>query len=178
MAEHPGDKGQMTIGSGMSVDKDSPVVETIGVIQELDAAISVVESASSSPIVRDALLPVRRALQQLGEQVSSDRSSLLAPMDVERVEILIRALEGDLQARAKPASIVRPLAAAFAEVAGAQCRRAERRLFTLSEVRHSTELSEGHRATTQQFQYALQYLNRVSDLLALIAESECRATPR
>jgi cob(I)alamin adenosyltransferase len=65
-----GDQGQTGLGSGLRVDKDSPPIETLGAIDELNSWIGVLLSLSKTPRVKQIFTLVQHDLFDLGAQIS------------------------------------------------------------------------------------------------------------
>ncbi|EHK54802.1 ATP:cob(I)alamin adenosyltransferase [Allomesorhizobium alhagi] len=165
----PGDAGQTRLASGLLVDKDSPTIETLGVLDELNASIAVVQAVSAFPEQHAILARVRAVIQEIGNLIAAGRSAVLSPKEVEELEVQIRNVRVTSESQPHAVPPVGSLSAAFSEVARAQCRRAERRLLTLSELPFSAPGLGDYPIDRPQFQHALRYLNRLSDFLALTA---------
>lgn len=167
-----GDQGQTGLGSGARVDKDSPPIETLGAIDELNSWIGVLVASTSEPAVRETLLLVQHDLFDLGAQISVPGTKLLSRAHLVRIEQsfdLINSELGMLKEFILPGGA---LSSAFAHVARTVCRRAERRLFSLSEIERQAEGLSGHAPTGEN--YGLSYLNRLSDLLFVASRLENR----
>jgi cob(I)alamin adenosyltransferase len=106
--------------------------------------------------VRDCLVGIQHDLFDLGGELSVPGHALIAAGQVERLE---RAIDRYNDALPPLKDFILPggtRAAALAHVARAACRRAERRLVAL----HASEPLPPH---------LLHYLNRLSDLLFVLA---------
>lgn len=168
-AAHPGDRGQTRMGSGMMVDKDSMPIETIGAIEELRAWISVLLSLSGAPQLQ-GLSAVQGDLTALVDQIGKPGTPLLSQQSLDRLDAAVERLDADLAANGPNAIVGALPTSAFAQLAHAVCRRAERRLFELSRFTTIVDtllLSEGD-TDAEGDDLALAYLNRLSDLLHLI----------
>lgn len=167
---HPGDRGQTRMGSGMMVDKDSMPIETIGAIEELRAWISVLLSLSGSPQLQ-GLRAAQDDLSVLVDQIGKPGTTLLSQQSLDGIDAAVERLEADLAANGANAIIGALPTSAFAQLAHAVCRRAERRLFELSRFNTIVDtllMSEGEGEADTGDDLALAYLNRLSDLLHLI----------
>lgn len=152
-----GDDGSTGLGSGARVAKDSARVEAYGTIDELNSAIGVVIATPGVP--EDARACLARIQHQLfdlgGELAVPDRTVI----DDGMVTALEAALDGFNAALPPLKDFILPggsPGAASCHVARSVCRRAERRGWTLARSEPVNPAS-------------LRYLNRLSDLLFVLA---------
>jgi cob(I)alamin adenosyltransferase len=160
-----GDGGTTGLANGSRVAKDAPRIEAIGAVDELNSALGVLLAESLPDAVRACLDEVQNDLLDLGGELSVPGHPIMSKAHVERLE---RELDG-LNAGLSPLKdFILPggsRAAAATHVARAVCRRAERRVVTL--------------ARRQKVAPALlSYLNRLSDLLFVVARALNRAAGR
>ena len=151
-----GDDGSTGLGDGSRVDKDNLRIEAIGAVDELNSSIGVLLSEELPDTVAPALTAIQHDLFDLGGELSIPGTSLLKAGRVAVLEQLLDALNAELSPLQEFILPGGTRAAAACHLARAVCRRAERRLYSLS--RHETI----NRAT-------LEYLNRLSDLLFVTA---------
>jgi cob(I)alamin adenosyltransferase len=161
-----GDEGETSLGGGQRVAKDSARVTAYGTVDELNACLGVALAQGLSPRLDGALRPIQNELFHLGSDLcflEDDKARLQLPQiesrHVERLEALIDELNqvvGPLQNFILPGGS--PGAAAL-HVARTVCRRAERTAVTLARVEAIGP-------------YVLTYLNRLSDLLFVMARYE------
>jgi len=152
-----GDDGTTGLGDGSRVPKDDARVEAYGSVDECNSAIGVVLAISGLPAdVRDALVAVQHELFDLGGELCIPGHRAIQAEQVARLEKVL----DDFNERLPPLKeFILPgggTAAAACHLARAICRRAERRSWALA--RTQTVAAE-----------PLQYLNRLSDLLFVIA---------
>jgi len=151
-----GDDGTTGLGTGRRVPKDHPRMQAIGDVDELNSAIGVLRAQSLPSGVDEVLGRIQHALFDLGGELSLEDRALLARDRVTDLELQIE----DWNARLPPLKdFVLPtgnMAVASAHLARAICRRAERSLVRLS---HEERV----------FETSLKYLNRLSDLLFVLA---------
>lgn len=165
IATRTGDDGTTGLLFGGRVPKDDPRVEAVGRLDEFNAALGLAK-VSADPALRANLETVQRALVPLmGEVGTADTARYRADVrfphldepDLARVDALVADLEGrglKFDGWATPGGT--PGAAAL-DLARVAARRAERQLVTL-------------RAAGQPVRaLLLQYVNRVSDALWLLA---------
>jgi cob(I)alamin adenosyltransferase len=157
-----GDDGTTGLGDGKRVAKDSARVNAYGTVDELNSALGVVLAQSLPGPVRDALTEVQHELFDLGGELCIPGSEMIQEADITRLE---RRLDGFNEALPPLKDFILPgggAAAAHCHVARTVCRRAERELVTLSH--HDAVRGE-----------AIRYLNRLSDLLFVLARVLARA---
>lgn len=160
-----GDDGNTGLFGGGRVEKDHPRVEAYGDVDELNAALGMARAVELMPRIDEVLVPIQRDLFSIGALLATPNREKMheqlskARIDDERIAELERAI--DLCERELPplrAFIIpggTPKAGAL-HVARTVCRRAERRVVTLS---RDVELPE----------LVVIYLNRLSDLLFMLA---------
>lgn len=158
-----GDDGTTGLGTGARVVKYDLRVMAYGSVDEANAAIGIARLHLADEPLLDAILNrVQNDLFDLGADLCTPAAANEAPGDalrivlaqVERLEQDIDALNGEL---APLTSFVLPggtPAAAHLHLARTICRRAEREMVELS---HSADEAVG--------KPAIQYMNRLSDLL-------------
>lgn len=152
-----GDDGTTGLGDGSRTPKDSVRVEAYGTVDEANSTIGVVLAVDAVPDdVRRCLTEVQHDLFELGGELCIPGHSAVTQSFVERLERDLDAFNADLP-RLK--EFILPgggPAAAACHLARTIVRRAERRTQTLAG-------SEDVRPE------AIRYLNRLSDLLFVIA---------
>jgi len=160
-----GDEGDTALFGGGRVPKDDARVEAYGDVDELNASLGLARSIEMMPRIDEVLVPVQRDLFAIGALLATpDRDRMReqlskARIDAERIAELEHAID-DCERELEPLrSFIIPGGtpkAAALHVARTVCRRAERRVVTLA---HDVELPE----------LVVQYLNRLSDLLFMLA---------
>jgi len=158
-----GDDGTTGLGDGTRVAKDSLRVDAYGTVDEANSAIGMVLATASVPQdVRVALTDVQHDLFELGGELCIPGYSAIHEDFVERLEKELDALNADLPALKEFILPGGGEAAAACHLARTIVRRAERITTTLAGV--ETVRPE-----------VLKYLNRLSDLLFVIARVLARA---
>jgi cob(I)alamin adenosyltransferase len=158
-----GDAGETSLGDGSRVPKTDPRIEAYGTVDELNSLLGLVLSCELPAEFRPWLEQVQNDLFDLGADLAvpleDERERLrVTPGQVEGLEELCDRVNEELQPLK---SFVLPggtEAAARLHLARAVCRRAERR---------SAALADGHEVNPS----ALAYLNRLSDLLFILARA-------
>lgn len=152
-----GDDGSTGLGDGRRVAKDDPRVEAYGSVDELNSAIGVVLARPGLPAaVRDCLTAVQHRLFDLGGELCLPGHQAI---DEAAVTALEQALDGFNRDLPPLQEFILPGgsdAAAACQLARAICRRAERRTWRLARDEPVNEA-------------ALKFLNRLSDLLFVVA---------
>lgn len=152
-----GDDGTTGLGDGSRVPKDDPRVEAYGCVDECNSSIGVVLAVPGLPAdVRDLLLNVQHELFDLGGELCIPGHRAIQAQHVTALETWLDAFNERLPPLKEFILPGGGAAAAACHLARAICRRAERRSWTLA--RAQTVAPE-----------PLQYLNRLSDLLFVIA---------
>lgn len=157
-----GDKGTTGLGDGSRTDKDSLRVEAFGSVDELNSLIGLLATHDLPERIARELVDIEHDLFDIGGELCIPGHSVVTDRQVERLECLLDALNEDL---APLKEFILPggaPAAAVCHLARTVCRRAERRVVSLAREEAISEPG-------------LRYLNRLSDLLFVMARSINRA---
>jgi cob(I)alamin adenosyltransferase len=159
-----GDDGTTGLGDGTRTDKDSLRVEAFGTVDEANSAIGVVLAAEPVPDdIRACLTEVQHDLFELGGELCIPGHAAIEDSFTERLERELDRLNADLPPLKEFILPGGSQAAAACHLARTIVRRAERRVSSL----HKVEPVRGEVA---------RYLNRLSDLLFVVARVLARAT--
>ena len=166
IATRTGDKGMTSLMYGRRVDKFDLRVEAYGTVDELNAALGLARAHAQLVFIQTALLVIQKQLVALmGElavahedrkRYANDKYPKLTPEMLHHLDELVARIEGEkitFEGWATPGASV---ASAALDVARTVCRRAERLVARLAVV-NQIDLLE------------IKYLNRLSDLLWLLA---------
>jgi cob(I)alamin adenosyltransferase len=152
-----GDDGTTGLTGGSRVPKDSPRIEAIGAVDELNSAIGVVLAVPDlPPAIGLCLLEVQHDLFDLGGELSMPGHSLIGEARVGHLE---QTLDSFNDALPPLKDFILPSggpATAACHLARAIARRAERRLWSLTRDEPIPPVLTA-------------YLNRLSDLLFVLA---------
>jgi cob(I)alamin adenosyltransferase len=151
-----GDKGTTGLGDGSRVDKDSLRVEAFGTVDELNSAVGLVLTAELPEGVRSCLTRTQHELFDLGGELCMPGYTLVPDSYTEGLEKALDAFNEDLPPLKDFILPGGSEAAARCHLARTIARRAERRVISLS---HNETVNEA----------SIRYLNRLSDLLFVIA---------
>ncbi|HJR75181.1 MAG TPA: cob(I)yrinic acid a,c-diamide adenosyltransferase [Luteimonas sp.] len=158
-----GDDGSTGLGDGTRVAKDSARVSAYGTVDEANSAIGLLLAADIDEAIRDLLTTVQHQLFDLGGELCIPGHAAIFDADIE-------ALEQHLDRYNEPLPPLKDFilpgggeAAARCHLARTVVRRAERETVTLSH--HDSVRPE-----------AIRYLNRLSDLLFVLARVLARAS--
>jgi cob(I)alamin adenosyltransferase len=152
-----GDDGSTGLGDGTRVPKESLRVEAYGTVDEANSAIGAVLAVATLPAaIRECLTEVQHDLFDLGGELCIPGHRMITAAYVLRLETTLDEFNGKLPPLKDFILPGGGPAAASCHVARAICRRAERRCWSLARVEGVS-------------QDALQYLNRLSDLLFVVA---------
>ncbi|RJG02195.1 cob(I)yrinic acid a,c-diamide adenosyltransferase [Noviherbaspirillum sedimenti] len=156
IATRTGDDGTTGLGDGSRTGKDSLRVLAMGDVDELNSQLGVLLCEDLPATLREELLSIQHDLFDLGGELCIPGYSLVSDEHVARLDACLgkyNAALPPLQEFILPGGA---RAAALAHVCRAVCRRAERSVVALGRVE---ALHERPR----------QYLNRLSDLLFVLA---------
>lgn len=161
-----GDSGLTSLSGGQRVQKDSLRVSAYGTVDELNSAIGVALSSGLCDRLANVLPGIQNELFHLGSDLSfleEDKAKFPVPQienhHVDRLEALINEITdviGPLQNFILPGGSA---GSAHLHLARTICRRAERDVITLAREEPIGE-------------FAIQYLNRLSDALFVMARLE------
>jgi len=157
-----GDSGQTGLAGGIRVSKASLRVEAYGTVDELNTALGFARAICEDAAIRDLAKRIQSELFKVGSALATPPESPKpqVPITVEMVDALtadvhrFEAIDGVLADWSISGELT--TAAAF-EVARTVCRRAERCVVRLAESGETIPAA------------SLPYLNRLSDLLWIIA---------
>ena len=157
-----GDKGTTGLGDGSRVDKDDLRVEAYGTVDELNSAISLVLAEAETPQpLRHWLLEIQHDLFDLGSELCVPGYEAIKQSHIDTLETNLDELNSDLPMLKEFILPGGNRAASCCHLARTICRRAERRVYTLSK---NTEIN----------MLGMQYLNRLSDFLFVAARALAR----
>lgn len=168
-----GSAGLVQLACGVWLEMDSLPIEALGEVEELDAWLGLLAGQVSSSASKDFIARLRRDLSDLQDQINWPGTPLLSAAHVSRLDIEIERLRlssaiegfGDLSG--------------FTNVARTVCRRAQRRLYALSQIDAAPTMSDGMGGG-----HEVAYLDRLADLLLALstmrdesAASSSRSSP-
>ena len=161
-----GDAGDTGLFGGGRVGKDDPRVDAYGDVDELNASLGLVRAIEMMPRVDEVIVGIQRDLFGIGallatpDPVKMREQLVKARIDEERIAQLERAID-DCDHELEPLrAFILPggnRAGALLHFSRTVCRRAERTIVALG-----TDRVEAH---------VLAYINRLSDLLFVIARA-------
>jgi cob(I)alamin adenosyltransferase len=157
-----GDKGTTGLGDGSRTDKDSLRVEAFGSVDELNSVIGMLVTHELPGPIAGELIEVQNDLFDIGGELCIPGHSVVTDRQVERLENMLDMLNEELQPLKEFILPGGMPAAAVCHLARTVCRRAERRIVSLAREESVN-------------QPGLRYLNRLSDLLFVMARSLNRA---
>jgi len=157
-----GDQGTTGLADGSRVDKDSVRVEAMGAVDELNCHVGAVLGHAVPAPVRDCLTETQHALFDLGSELAVPGYTAIGDEDVAALERSLDGFNGELPPLKEFILPGGGPSAAACHLARAACRRAERRVLTLARGEGVNQASR-------------RYLNRLSDLLFVIARVLARA---
>lgn len=156
-----GDGGTTGLGDGSRVGKDSPRIDTLGEIDELNSSIGILlaeEFPAACDAIRANLLQVQHHLFDLGGEICIPGHKCIGDEHVTQLETWAEAYNAKLTPLKEFILPGGTRAASLAHLSRTICRRAERSIVHLG---HNEAVSD----------HARQYLNRLSDLLFVIGRT-------
>ncbi|TAK72052.1 MAG: cob(I)yrinic acid a,c-diamide adenosyltransferase [Betaproteobacteria bacterium] len=157
-----GDDGTTGLGDGSRTAKDSPRIEAIGAVDELNSCIGLLLAENPGEPTAGCLLEVQHDLFELGGELSIPGAVRIAEEHIRRLEAALEEVNRDLPPLKEFILPGGCRAAACAHLARTVCRRAERRV-----------VSMGPGAISP---CCRRYLNRLSDLLFVLSRLLNRRT--
>lgn len=156
---HLGDKGETSL-VGKKVQKDDLRVETYGTIDELNSALGLAKSMSGFPNINSSIEKIQNHLFVIGADLATvtqkGSESKIKPEDVAWLEKISDEMEGEIKPIKKFVLPSGSQLASSMHLARSICRRAERRLVSLSKKENvNPEI--------------IRYVNRLSDVLFIMA---------
>ena len=151
-----GDDGGTGLGDGSRTEKDSLRIEAIGTVDELNSAVGILLADPLSESVQSTLTDAQHTLFDLGGELCIPGTTVITEDSVATLEQALDALNADLPPLKEFILPGGSPAAAACHLARAICRRCERRVHSLSKAGPVNPA-------------VLQYLNRLSDLLFVMA---------
>ena len=160
-----GDAGTTGLADGSRVTKDAPRIEAIGAVDELNSVLGTLLSEKLPDGVRACLDNVQNDLFDLGGELSVPGHAIMSKAHVDRLERELDRLNAGLPPLKDFILPAGSRPAALAHVARTVCRRAERRMVSLSRKQKIAPA-------------LLAYVNRLSDLLFVLARGLNRVAGR
>lgn len=157
-----GDDGSTGLGDGSRVGKDDARVAAFGTVDEANSALGVLLAVPLPADVQSLLVRLQHQLFDLGGELCIPGHAAITDDDVTALEQQLDRFNADLPALKEFILPAGGEAAARCHLARTIVRRAERETVALSR----------HESVRPQ---ALQYLNRLSDLLFVVARVLARA---
>jgi cob(I)alamin adenosyltransferase len=164
-----GDRGETGLFGGPRVNKDAPRIEAYGTVDELNSVLGIVRAQKLDGEIDALVKRIQNELFALGAQLATPDpaahgTAMIGAAEIAALEAAIDRYEATLDPLKQFILPGGAPAAAYLHFARTVCRRAERRLVTL--VGQSTEPMSGD---------LVVYLNRLSDLLFVLARAVNRA---
>lgn len=162
-----GDKGETSLIGGQRVPKHHVRIESYGTIDELNSYIGVLRSFVKDRINTPVLPEIQDRLFTIGSLLASAPGSKMIVPDLHDsdVELLEKSIDTMNEELPELRSFVLPagsLQVSHCHVARCICRRAERLIVHLNEIETVEEL-------------ILQYINRLSDYLFVLARYQAKS---
>lgn len=150
-----GDDGSTGLGNGSRTRKDAARVEAMGDVDELNSQLGVLLAEDLPAGISELCNGIQHDLFDLGGELSIPGYTVIGDDHLATLDAAIAHYNATLPPLREFILPAGSRAAALCHVARAVCRRAERRVVTLAQSEPLSPL-------------ALQYLNRLSDLLFIL----------
>lgn len=151
-----GDNGTTGLGDGSRVEKDHIRVEAFGTVDELNSAIGLIRAEALPEGMDNMLSEIQHRLFDLGGELSIPGYTVIEQGDVDTLEQRLDEYNATLPMLKEFILPAGGRATAHCHLARTICRRAERRIYSLSKEEKVNGVS-------------IAYLNRLSDLLFVAA---------
>ena len=151
-----GDDGTTGLGDGSRTPKDSPRIEAIGDVDELNSVVGLLLAESLPEGLRDDLIAIQHDLFDLGGELCIPGFDNLHEPQLARLDGLIERYNAKLPRLEEFILPGGARTAAIAHLARTECRRAERAIVALGAVESVRPICR-------------QYVNRLSDLMFVLA---------
>lgn len=151
-----GDKGSTDLANGSRREKDNIRIHCLGELDELNAVVGLCTSFISQQEIFDTLLHIQHDLFDLGAELSQPSKHLMLEQHVDYLSQQAEDLNQTLPVLKEFILPGGPVESAYLHLARTVCRRVERNLVELNRQENVNP-------------YSLMYLNRLSDLLFILA---------
>ena len=156
IATRTGDDGSTGLGDGSRVAKDGVRVHAMGDVDELNSNLGLLLCEAMPDSLREELISIQHDLFDLGGEICIPGYQMIKQEHVLRLDALLEKYNADLPALSEFILPAGSRAASLAHVCRTICRRAERSIVTLGKAE-------------TMFDHPRQYVNRLSDLLFVLA---------
>jgi len=151
-----GDDGTTGLSGGRRITKDSARMKAIGTVDELNSHLGLLASLNIPPAIYKHLISIQHDLFDIGGELAMPEFTAITATHIESLEQQLDQLNNNLPPLKEFILPGGNTETASCHIARSVCRRAERCCVTL------------HREENLRSEL-LQYLNRLSDLLFVIA---------
>ena len=151
-----GDKGNTGLGDGSRVDKDHIRVEAFGTVDEVNSIVGMILSHELPELITECLHKVQHHLFDLGGELCIPGHTAIDESYITYLESTLDGFNEDLPMLKEFILPAGGKATSTCHLARTVCRRAERRVVTLAKDENISP-------------FTISYLNRLSDLLFVIA---------
>jgi cob(I)alamin adenosyltransferase len=156
-----GDSGTTGMADGSRYTKNDPRVHSLGEVDELNAHLGVVLSLLDDDELKSLLFGIQHDLFDIGAELCQPGKSLIGENHVAAIERSVETLNAELSPLREFILPGGSPAVAALQLARTVCRRVERTLVELDVADSTNPLTR-------------QYLNRLSDLLFILARTQAK----
>ena len=151
-----GDKGKTGLADGSRVDKFNSRIESLGNIDELNSIIGIVLTEKIPNDMKAILERVQHDLFDIGGELSIPNHMVIDDKKIDFLEKSLDEMNNELQPLKEFILPGGSKISSYCHLARTVCRRVERNLFKLAQTDQVNEAS-------------LRYVNRLSDMLFVLA---------
>ena len=156
-----GDKGRTSLFGGAKLSKDDVRIEAYGTLDELNSHIGYLLSMCPEKEVLDILMPLQEVLFDVGSHLASDGTAndYLPQLKDSWIALLESTMDRYSEDLPELKSFILPRAngrIAYAHICRTVCRRAERRIISVSEIEKLND-------------FIIPFVNRLSDYFFVLA---------
>ena len=156
-----GDSGTTGMADGSRRSKDDPRVHALGEVDELNAQLGMVLSLLGKTEPSDVLFAIQHDLFDIGAELCQPGKSLISKKHVDALEHHVETFNAELSPLREFILPGGSPAVASLQLSRAVCRRVERSLVALDQADTINSMTR-------------QYLNRLSDLLFILARTQAK----
>lgn len=159
--KHPGYDGMTFLADGMRVEKNSPYIEALGIVDELNSVVGMAIASDCGSDLSEVLCEAQEALVAMSHELAAPGSVFLTHNDLQRIEKELARWSAELP---EPLGVPLPrgtMAAALLFKARATCRTLERCLVGLTDGDPDAAANS----------LRLPFADRLADLLQVLART-------
>lgn len=155
-----GDEGYTTLANGDKVSKNNVFIEACGILDESTSTLGIAKAHIVDDFIKGMITGIQRDLSKIMSEISNTQEKqihLIKEYHVSNIEYYIDHMTTQIDIGNEFILPGNTVLSACLDVARTIVRKAERRVITIKECCYNVN------------KYTIQYLNRLSDLLFVLA---------